>query len=392
MSAGIITDKFAFEAGQLPQYLQQVASDSQTGYWAFQLDTTAGMKAWYLAISAGNAIFSGSGQLSVSTFLEILQRFLPRLRKPDQRKAIAAIVEELADRQQVQTLAKQMQEAAIVKSREIDLALKLKLLTDFDAYLFDFNGQAQWIADPNLNQRDPASGFPLSALIAEALRRRETWHKIGGRLKMNAVPQLNAEAIARSDLSENQKQRLEWSVKAGQPLQAIAIATGTDPLEIAKAFAQLSERGLVTLKLPAATPSPPASANVPPIFIVDDSPLVLKQFQNLVAHWGYRVQISQDPKTAITLLRKLKPAIAFIDINMPGVSGFELVKQVRRTPDLRNLHLAILTAESKLSNQYRAKWSGCHFLTKPLAIEDIPKFQLELRQLLQELAPLSTRI
>ncbi|MCG8362671.1 MAG: hypothetical protein MJA27_04965, partial [Pseudanabaenales cyanobacterium] len=41
-----------------------------------------------------------------------------------------------------------------------------------------------------------------------------------------------------------------------------------------------------------------------------------------------------------------------------------------------------------LSNNWRAQWSGCQFLTKPLTPKEVPDFQVELRMLLEELAPL----
>ena len=72
----------------------------------------------------------------------------------------------------------------------------------------------------------------------------------------------------------------------------------------------------------------------------------------------------------------------FIDVNMPGLSGFDLLKQIRRQPKLVNIPLIILTSERTLSNNWRAQQSGCQFLSKPLSPEDIPQFKRKLRLLI----------
>jgi CheY-like chemotaxis protein len=61
------------------------------------------------------------------------------------------------------------------------------------------------------------------------------------------------------------------------------------------------------------------------------------------------------------------------------------VKQIRQQPQIASTPLVILTGEQKLSNRWRAQWSGCDFLTKPLSNADIGEFQAQLQELLQRL-------
>lgn len=70
---------------------------------------------------------------------------------------------------------------------------------------------------------------------------------------------------------------------------------------------------------------------------------------------------------------------------MPGITGFELVKEIRQQPSLAAIPLVILTGEQKLSNKWRAQWSGCEFLNKPLAATEINQFQLQLQELIHAL-------
>lgn len=238
---------------------------------------------------------------------------------------------------------------------------------------------------PQLRLQSPISGFELNELFAEAQRRRMLWRKLKVQIpSLNSIPVLNEDTAMRSNLSIEQKQRLEKLASGDRTLNDIASALAQDPLEIAKGFAQLINNGLVTLK----SPMKPSMAQ---IVIVDDSPLILKQFRSLVTSWGYQVKLSQDPVTALQTILQSNPVIIFLDINMPEITGFELVKQIRRQPELASIPLVMLTAEKTLSNNWRAQWSGCRFLTKPLTPKEVPDFQMELRLLLEELAPLHTQ-
>ena len=139
----------------------------------------------------------------------------------------------------------------------------------------------------------------------------------------------------------------------------------------------------------------PASESVsikdePKVFIVDDSPVLLQQMQRLLTSWGYQVDFTDNAEEATDKILESKPTMVFIDINMPSLNGFDLIKQIRRRRELSSLSLVLLTAENSMTNNFRARWANCRFLAKPRSSSDTPKFRDELRNLLRELAPLST--
>jgi CheY-like chemotaxis protein len=76
---------------------------------------------------------------------------------------------------------------------------------------------------------------------------------------------------------------------------------------------------------------------------------------------------------------------------MPGITGFQLMKQIRSQPKLASIPLIVMTAEKSMLNQQRAKWSKSKFLSKPLSIEEIPQFKSELTAVLQEFAPITSK-
>ncbi|MGJ3250495.1 MAG: response regulator [Elainellaceae cyanobacterium] len=386
---------FVFQAQELPQKLSQASHDMLagmlTGYWLCEFpvaDRSSQVHPLYIAFIQGRVVFSGDQQLSWHDLLKTLQHYVPRLRSSNATQKISLLEHALISERHVPhsavllKLLNELQKLKLVDIQEITQALRLKILCDFDSHLFDYSGRAQFLPSPQLYTQSPILGFELDSLLSDAQKRRRLWRKLQIQIpSMDGVPVLNAEAVVRSNLSPLQRQRLERLVLHSKTLSEIATLLSQDPLEIAIGFAKLIGAGLITLNLPT-------TGAVPEIMIVDDSPMILKQFKNLVTKWGYQATICQTPSTALQTMLCSNPAIIFLDINMPEITGFDLVKQIRRRPELATVPLIMLTADKTLSNNWRSQWSGCRFLTKPLTPQEVPQFQMDLKTLLKELAPL----
>ncbi|PZO44459.1 MAG: response regulator [Pseudanabaena frigida] len=125
----------------------------------------------------------------------------------------------------------------------------------------------------------------------------------------------------------------------------------------------------------------------PKVMIVDDSPILLKQFGDLLASWGYQLSLVNDSANATKLILSEKPYIVFMDINMPNLNGFDLIKQIRRQPSLANTPLVLVTSENSITNNFRAKWANCRFLSKPRTSNDLQEFREQVLAILHEFAP-----
>jgi len=69
-------------------------------------------------------------------------------------------------------------------------------------------------------------------------------------------------------------------------------------------------------------------------FLVDDEPLALKRLSRMLAATG-RVEMvgqSSDPEQAIPAIRAAKPDVLFLDIEMPGMTGFEMLSCLESQP------------------------------------------------------------
>ena len=379
---------FSFKPESLAQKLEQESDFSLTGYWHHQFQPSSqeqAARSWYLGLLAGKAIFSDSQPLSVSRWFATIERYVPRL-KSDRAKQLTETLKQRfmskdEDRQleNLAALLNTCYSLGLVRPEEVKQALRLKILQDLDDVLFEYAGQAEFVPTSDLTQA-PIIGFDLKELLSEARKRKLIWNKVKTVIPTSdSILTMNHEAVLQANLTPRQEQRLRALIAYGETINAISVAVARDTLEIAKGLAQLVNKGLLTIQSTVKQCEPE-------IVIIDDSPLMLQQFRMLVSGWGYQVRPCADPTSALEVMTQTNPIAIFIDVNMPGLSGFELLKQIRRQPKLAQVPLIMLTAERTLSNNWRAQWSGCQFLSKPLSPEEIPQFKYNLRLLLETTA------
>lgn len=117
------------------------------------------------------------------------------------------------------------------------------------------------------------------------------------------------------------------------------------------------------------------------LMMVDDEALVLDVIQTFLQEAGYEnfVKCTQ-PEQAVELMLQHRPDLVMMDLRMPGVSGFDVLSQMRRFAELRYIPVIILTAETDAQSKLRALELGAtDFLTKPV---DASELQLRVRNAL----------
>jgi CheY-like chemotaxis protein len=103
------------------------------------------------------------------------------------------------------------------------------------------------------------------------------------------------------------------------------------------------------------------------ILVVDDSPVNLKLAAAVLRSDGYRVQLASNAEQALMMLRSALPALMLVDIQLPGMNGLELTRQLRQDPRTRDIVIIALTAAVATSDQHRAFEAGCDgFIGKPI--------------------------
>jgi CheY-like chemotaxis protein len=380
------TNQFSFSARELPAKLLEHIQSGETGYWQHQFDRLADRQPtfhWNLGIANGQILYSGNRVWSAPMLIRVVERYVPRTRSSAKLQ-----FEVLKRKVQSETLSHSqlfalMKESDLITERQLVEALRTKILNDLDIYLLMGGGSAKFMPEDSEDQL-PVNGFSPIDLLDEAEQRQLQWAQLRQHVpSMKLCPILDPEAIEKANLPDGQRQRIEKMVEPDKTLNSIAEMMAKDNLEVAQMFAKLARIGLIKF-------APDRQHTTATVMVIDDSPVLLSQFNHWVSALGYLVVTCQEAKNAIAAIAKIKPSVIFIDINMPEISGFELVKQIRQQPDLKGIPLTILTGEQKLSNKWRAQWSGCEFLTKPLTTAAIGDFQVQLEELIPRLLNPST--
>lgn len=107
------------------------------------------------------------------------------------------------------------------------------------------------------------------------------------------------------------------------------------------------------------------------VMFVDDDPMILAILARSARRMGYQVVTANDPTTVPATLRAQPVDILVSDVDMPGMTGLELLAQVRAAqPDIVRL---LLTAHGSLETALAAINQGevFRFLTKPWREEDL---------------------
>ena len=117
------------------------------------------------------------------------------------------------------------------------------------------------------------------------------------------------------------------------------------------------------------------------IFMVDDEPITMEVVQAFLEEEGYRNFVLIDKSSeAMASLEKQRPDLLLLDLLMPKVSGFDILKAVRGHPKLKHLPIIILTSSSDYRDKLTALDLGAtDFLAKPV---DPSELQLRVRNTL----------
>ena len=103
------------------------------------------------------------------------------------------------------------------------------------------------------------------------------------------------------------------------------------------------------------------------ILLVDDNLVNLKLFYILLDAAGFEVHTAVDADTVREALRRLRPDLILMDIQLPGTDGLTLTREIKADPALRDIPVVALTAYAMKGDDERAIASGCiGYITKPI--------------------------
>ena len=109
------------------------------------------------------------------------------------------------------------------------------------------------------------------------------------------------------------------------------------------------------------------------ILIVDDNQVNLKLMRVLLAGEGYEVRTATDAEEALQVLEKFSPRLILMDIQLPGMDGLALTRQLKADAAMCGTLIVGLTAYAMKGDQKRVLEAGCDgYVSKPIDTRTFP--------------------
>jgi adenylate cyclase len=103
------------------------------------------------------------------------------------------------------------------------------------------------------------------------------------------------------------------------------------------------------------------------ILVVDDTPANIKLLSDLLSVKGYRVCTAVNGEEALAQVAKEKPDLVLLDVMMPGISGYEVCKRLRASPETALLPVVMCTSLDPNQERVKGIEAGADdFLSKPV--------------------------
>jgi len=105
------------------------------------------------------------------------------------------------------------------------------------------------------------------------------------------------------------------------------------------------------------------------ILVVEDNELNLKLFCDLLRAHGFEAEPVRDGREAVERTRAFAPDLIIMDIQMPHVSGLELIEQLKADSDLRHIPVMAVTAYAAKGDEERIRDAGAEgYVSKPISV------------------------
>ena len=123
------------------------------------------------------------------------------------------------------------------------------------------------------------------------------------------------------------------------------------------------------------------------ILVVEDNALNIKLFCDLLSAHGHEALPVTDSRVALDAAREFRPDLVITDIQLPHVSGLDLIRQIRAEPHLADVPIMAVTAYAGQGDDDRIRAAGAQaYVSKPISVA---RFVQEVSALLPKEAPVA---
>jgi CheY-like chemotaxis protein len=126
---------------------------------------------------------------------------------------------------------------------------------------------------------------------------------------------------------------------------------------------------------PSPSTAPSASERPLRILVIDDGRDTVITMRALLRKLGHEVETASDGERGLEIAEQTCPDVVISDIGLPGIDGYEVARQIRQHPQLRDKFLVAVTGYGQDEDRRRAAEAGFNeHLTKPIDLRDLRRF------------------
>ncbi len=102
------------------------------------------------------------------------------------------------------------------------------------------------------------------------------------------------------------------------------------------------------------------------VMVIDDEPAIHKLLQTILEHEGFRIMGLEERKDTRETVTRSRPDVIILDIMMPEVDGFQILKMLKEDEETRDIPVLVLTVRSLKEDREKAMALGADmYMTKP---------------------------
>ena len=94
------------------------------------------------------------------------------------------------------------------------------------------------------------------------------------------------------------------------------------------------------------------------VVVADDNYWMVSSLKLLLELWGCAVTVANDGEAALDSIRRVRPAVAILDVRMPKLDGLEVARRVRAEVGAPAVRLVALTGSADADDRARASGAG----------------------------------
>jgi two-component system, OmpR family, phosphate regulon response regulator PhoB len=103
------------------------------------------------------------------------------------------------------------------------------------------------------------------------------------------------------------------------------------------------------------------------ILIVEDHPTMREAMRMVLEHEGFAIREAADGAAALSMVREQQPDLVFLDLNIPGTSGADVLRELKGDPETRDVRVIIVTATGEEGREQVISLGADEYFTKPFS-------------------------